>query len=208
MTKICDNETNGFFQIECRVDTCFADSCDTVECPAGSLPLIPVAKITTEGSVSILEGEEAWIFFMFTLPPSLMCNRSALTEDDTCEIHISAIVELDGDVSCIGGSPIPQALIGYSEYYDESIFTLCGLKVTDSNWYMEFLLPLVATVDRLVDGDQVRSLFIYQQLMIASTTQVIPLKPEELVDVLEVSEPEIHVKLFTSYVSYDILLLS
>lgn len=146
-----------------------------------------MAEFTTEGDVSINEGEEALIFFSFSLPPSLMCNSTDISGDNLCQIHISATVELSADVSCMDGSTIPQALIGYYSEYDEATLNTCGLKVTDDNWFQEFLIPVVATVDRQKDGDQTRHLYLYQQLVLVSVTQTITVLYEEEVDDLEVS---------------------
>lgn len=131
-------------------------------------------------------GHTEYIEFYLNLPPSFMCNASALAGDDACEVHVTASVDITGDVSCVGGATIPQMLVGYSDEIDEATLTTCGVRITDLNWYMDFKIPVVATVDRLVDGDQERHLVVWQQVMAVDITGAATLMAEEQVADIEV----------------------
>ena len=63
---------------------------------------------------------------------------------------------------------VPQAMVGFYADYEPRLKMPCGLVVDQSNWYHTLMIPIAATIDRLIDGDQTRELSIYQTLVVGS----------------------------------------
>lgn len=112
------------------------------------------------------EGESAvHLDIEITLPPRLWCNKTELSQTEACVVKVHGEVEMThDDLRCYQGDQFPQALIGkWSE--DDSSHIDCGLIITDDNWFKQLWMPVVATIDRVVDGTQTRRLSLYQSLV-------------------------------------------
>ena len=71
-------------------------------------------------------GDVMFVDFWLNVPPSFMCDLSSLAQGEICEVHVTASIQTEGDVSCVGGSFVPQLQIGYFEDYNETMLTACG----------------------------------------------------------------------------------
>ena len=133
--------------------------------------------------MKIIEGGGSVdIHISVTLPPRFWCNSTLLNEDKGCLIQIRGLVEInDEDFTCYQGENVPQAVIGYFSEDDRSGSVDCGLIITDDNWYMPLWLPVIATVDGVVDGTQIRQLSIFQTLILGNiiTEQNLDIVKEE-----------------------------
>ena len=121
--------------------------------------------------LELIEGADTgFVDFHSTLPPRLMCNMS---DASACKIHIDVTVQTTTkDARCfqsgLWSNRVPQAMVGFYADYEPGLRVSCGLVVNDSNWYRTLMIPIAATIDRLVDGDQTRQLQVHQSLVVNS----------------------------------------
>ena len=121
--------------------------------------------------MELMEGSETgFINFHTSLPPSIMCND---TDSDLCQLRIEVSIQTTSrDFSCVRNgvfaNRIPQALVGFYADYDPGVRISCGLVVNETNWHRTLMIPVAATIDRLIDGDQTREIRVYQTLVVGS----------------------------------------
>jgi len=121
--------------------------------------------------LELIEGTDpGFINFDTALPPQLMCNKS---DASTCSLRIEVTVETTSkDVKCYRNKAlanrVPQAMVGFYADYEPRLKVSCGLVVDQSNWYHTLMIPVAATIDRLIDGDQTRELYVHQSLVVGT----------------------------------------
>ena len=116
-------------------------------------------------------GNVEYIKFTATLPPRFICASSeTLTlANGTCEITVFGLLGIEsGDRKCSDGTSIPQAVIGWPHSYVDDVIVPCGMKVTETNWFMVLQLAVKAKVDLIKDSNYKRQLTISQKLSIGS----------------------------------------
>ena len=121
--------------------------------------------------LELVEGTDpGFIKFDSALPPQLMCDTSDVS---TCSLRIEVTIETTSkDVRCYRNKAlanrVPQAMVGFYTDYEPRLKLSCGLVVDQSNWYHTLMIPVAATIDRLIDGDQTRELYVHQSLVVGS----------------------------------------
>ena len=128
--------------------------------------------MVTKGPLTVTEGGDVeYIEFTATLPPRFICasSESLISANGTCEITVFGILRIEsGDRKCSDGTNIPQAVIGWPHSYGDDVIVPCGVKVTETNWFMVLRLAVKAKVDLIKDSNYKRQLTISQKLSIGS----------------------------------------
>ena len=128
--------------------------------------------MVTKGPLTVTEGGDAeYIEFTATLPPRFICasSETVTSENGTCEITVFGILGIESeDRKCSDGTSIPQAVIGWPHSYGDDVIVPCGVKVTETNWFLVLRLAIKAKVDLIMDLNYKRQLTISQKLSIGS----------------------------------------
>ena len=129
-------------------------------------------QVVTKGPLTVAEGGDAeYIEFAATLPPRFICasSESLSSTNGTCEITVFGLLGVEsGDRKCLDGTSIPQAVIGWPHSYIDDIIVPCGVRITETNWFLVLRLAIKAKVDSIEDTNYKRQLTIRQKLSIGS----------------------------------------
>ena len=123
-------------------------------------------------------GDVEYIDFFATLPPRFICatSKTLASAKGTCDITVFGFLGIEsGDMKCLDGTNIPQAVIGWPHSYGDDSIVPCGVKVTESNWLRVLRLAVKAKVDLIKDTNYTRKLTISLKVSIGTvqiTTKV------------------------------------
>ena len=141
-------------------------------------------QVVTKGPLTVTEGGDVeYIEFTATLPPRFICASSETLSmtNGTCEIAVFGLLGIEsGDRKCSDGTSIPQAVIGWPHSYIDDIIVPCGVRITETNWFLVLRLAVKAKVDSIKDTNYKRQLTISQKLSIGSVKITTNLKVIEV----------------------------
>ena len=141
-------------------------------------------QVVTKGPLTVTEGGDVeYIEFTATLPPRFICasSETLTSANSTCEITVFGILGIEtGDRTCLDGTSIPQAVIGWPHSYGDDIIVPCGVKVTEMNWFWVLRLAVKAKVDLIKDSNYKRQLTISQKISVGSVAITVDLNVIEV----------------------------
>ena len=108
-------------------------------------------------------GGESYFTVKLSVPPSFLFDEVNATLDGIVNVRAQFQNSTD-DLSCPDGGLIHQAVLG--SFFEEN--PTCGVSISMTDWHDTYLIPVVAKIDGLYDGDQTRYLDIYAVLKINS----------------------------------------
>ena len=127
--------------------------------------------------ITVIEGGGiAIIEITITMPPMHVCAMMAAHDPqisyEGCLVIITTAVSITGsDLTCLNDNTrIPQVVIGVLGPEEHAL--VCGVYLTQENWFHVLRLSVKAKVDGVVDGDQTRELTVYGAAMVGSVELV------------------------------------
>ncbi len=118
----------------------------------------------------LTEGGEAQnIVMQSTLPPAFFCNTSKTNE--ICTLRVETQIAQNSYYYCAGDSSriIPQLMI--QTPIEGSIYKECYIRYSSVNWYLTLTLPVIATLDGVMDGDVTETITVSLTTMINQVDQ-------------------------------------